>query len=130
MEVLILIALGAWFLIWRWRRRARAAHAFAQLDQATPFLAAQGFDPATINFTTYKQNWVPGLSETSVLVGYGNLSGGEKAGFLVEVAPGLGVMEYHRLSPTLASHHSSVATDARLHGLPMAVAFMSRREPQ
>lgn len=111
-----------WGLFWMavalmgtlWLKRLRRRRALDVVGDARLWFGARGIDPATLMFNVYHDARLARNAQAVVVVGLGRRHDDGEVGFVVEIEPGLGVVEGELLLPArLALRDRAVAQEAR-----------------
>ena len=113
-------------------KRSKAAQVnAAELAPLNAWLLENGFDPADVSFSVYRDENLMRADSTLLVVGFGQ-SDGAATGFAAEFA-GLSLVEARNIHPGAASYHKQVASAALysgsrlLHGLVAKSLEMNSR---
>ena len=114
------IIVGALWVYFSMRSKAKALKAFAAFDLAEPWFEEQGIKSSSVSFGTYDDASLVRTPSAIVLVGTGKSTMGEDVGFALEIVAGRGVVDHELLVPYgIATWHRNASMQAKLSGQPL-----------
>lgn len=109
------------------RSQSKASRSFAARDAAEPWFQAHGINGHSVTFSTYDDPRLVRNPGATAIVGTGQDTRGDPAGFVIEVLPGKGVVEAQLLVPHgIATWHRNASMEARMVGAPLIDVLVAK----
>ena len=116
----IIGAIAVWVLwiFFSMRSRARSYRACCVFEEAESWFGNEGINSSSVLYNLYEEPKLIKNTGASVIVGSGDRLDGTIVGFVLEVIPGLGVVEALYLKPHgIATHHRMATQIAKANGI-------------
>ena len=108
-----------WFIV-SVNSKANAQSAFNTIDAAQPWIAREGIESSSVKFSAYNDQALARTPGASIIVAAAKKTTGDRVGFVIEVKPGHGVVEFAYIDPEgIITHHKRAAQMAKMHGLTL-----------
>lgn len=116
----VIVAIGAIYLYFRFKKQQKASAAFAMADESEAWLRKHGLDPSNGSFSVYSDPDLVLYEGATAVIGDAQSSEGSFVGYAVEVVAGKGVVRGEIIEPAnVISYHRDAAEASRNTAIPI-----------